>query len=234
MNQALIDLHHRHVAAAFERQNRLGELLEREGVSREPYEFKTSQATLTFGKTVRFDALDLGSYADPDDSWLWTWCDPNMNLTEANQKLAADVRALGQKTGIAEFEADGQFSCAELMGEELAPKAAYVLAAIVAGELGFDAYYSMPFQHGRFAVVIRDERLRAGPPDPVAKILATFPQVLGAIPVLDHRAAFIAYVQSHRLALDESAKSVRVLQNGKPVLTATFDGKNRLTGLATT
>src|SRR5262249_37533888 len=84
MDQKLISLYHRHVAAAFDRQMRLADFLEQEQVRGAPYQFRTSTATLEFGNAVRFVALDIGSHAEPDNSWLWTWCDPNMQLTPPN------------------------------------------------------------------------------------------------------------------------------------------------------
>jgi hypothetical protein len=76
MDQALISLYHRNVAAAFDRQMRLADFLEPEKVSDAPYRFRTSTATLEFGNTVQLVALDLGSHADIDSSWLWSWCNP--------------------------------------------------------------------------------------------------------------------------------------------------------------
>jgi hypothetical protein len=234
MDQALISLYHRHVAVAFDRQTRFADFLERESVSSEPYRYTTSTATLEFGNTVKLEALDLGSHADPDNSWLWVWCNPNMKLTSANRKLAENVRMLGQTSGVDAFKADRQFSSGELLGPDLSPVTAHAMASIMVGEFGFDAYYTMPFKHGRFAVVIRDERLQSPLPNPIARILAIFPQVLASFPVLDHRAAFIAYTQSYGLSVEEKPRSVRAFLGGKDVMKATFDHTNRMTELTGT
>ncbi len=228
MDQALMALYHRHVAAAFDRQLLLADFLDREAKG-EPWGYTISAATLTFGDTVRFEALDLGSHADPDNSWLWSWAHPHLNLTADNRELGEAVRELGRRVGVAAFRADRQVSCADLLGPDLSPLAAHVFAAVVSGELGFDAHYTMPFAHGRAAAVIRDARLRAGVPDPAARVLAVFPQVLAAFPVADHRAAFTAYAASYGLALEEAPEGVRVLAGGEPKLEARFDDQGRLT-----
>src|SRR5262245_9648327 len=99
MDQALIALYHRHIAATFDRQMRFADFLDREKVSGSVYQFTTSTATLEFGSTVRFVALDLGSTADPDNSWLWAWSHPQLNLTPANRALGDAVHQLGEKVG---------------------------------------------------------------------------------------------------------------------------------------
>ena len=228
MDQALIALYHRHVAAALDRQMRLADFLEREAPG-EPWSYSLSTATLAFGDTVRFVAFDLGSHADPDNSWLWSWSHLDLKLTRANRELGEAVRKLGQRVGIRAFCADRQVSCTELLGPDVSPVVAHVFAAVVAGELGFDAYHTMPFAHGRAAAVIRDGRLRADVPDPAARIVTVFPQVVAAFPVANHRAAFIAYAGAYGLALEATPQTGSVLVGGQERLKAEFDGKNRLT-----
>ncbi len=60
MDQALLSLYHRHVAAAYDRQMRFADFLDKETVKGEPYEFTTSTATLKFGNSNRKHPLDLG------------------------------------------------------------------------------------------------------------------------------------------------------------------------------
>src|SRR5262249_7972088 len=100
VDQALLTLYHRHVAVAFDRQMRLADFLDRYEASGKPYVYTISTATLEFGDAVRFTALDLGSHADPDNSWLWAWCNPHLKLTTANRKLGKAVRDLGADAGI--------------------------------------------------------------------------------------------------------------------------------------
>jgi hypothetical protein len=233
MDQALLSLYHEHVAVAFDRQLRFADFLEREAAS-EPYHFTTSKASLEFGNALRFVAYDLGSHATPDNSWLWVWCNPNLKLTPANKELADKIRKFGEERGIAAFTAERQISCDEHLGPDVSPDAAHVFAAIVAGEFGFDAYYTMPFANGRFATVIPDERLRDDMPNVVARILSTFPRVISAFPVPDQRAAFIAYAKHYRLSVEEKLQTVRVLVNGEEKLKAKFDRKHRLTTLTGT
>jgi hypothetical protein len=234
MDQALIALYHLHVAAAFDRQLRLAEFLEREAVSGKPYLFTTSTATLEFGNTVQFCAFDIGSHADPDSSWLWVWCDPNLKLTPPNEGLGEKVRRFGQAVGIEAFTADVPISCDAHLGPDLSPVAAHVFASILAQQFGFDAYYTMPFAHGRFVALIKDDRLRAQEASPASRILLTFPQLLSAFPILDHRTAFVAYAKSYSLNVEEDAQTVRIVSSNQDALRATFDPENRMIDLTGT
>jgi hypothetical protein len=233
MDQALIALYHRNVAAAFDRQMRLFDFLHRESGDL-PWNYRISTATLTFGDTVRFEAFDLGSHATPDNSWLWAWCNPHLNLTAGNRDLAEAVRQLGRDAGIAAFTSDRQVSCDELLGPDVSPVTTYAIAAVVTGELQIDAYYTMPFANGRTVAVIRDNRLRVDEPNPVTRILTMFPRVLTDFPVLDHRQAFVAYAGWYGLTIEETPQTVRVFAGKKEAMKAKFDRRKRLTELKAT
>src|SRR5262249_12242565 len=110
----------------------------------------------------------------------------------------------------------------------------HAFAAIVVGELQFDAYYTIPFTHGRGAAVIRDKRLQSDVPDPVARIVTVFPQALDAFPIPNHEAAFVAYAKRSNLIAEGTPGIMHVLSQGKRALKATFDSRKRLTELQAT
>src|SRR5262249_43086439 len=151
-------------------------------------------ATLKFGSSVTFQAHDLGSHAEPDNSWMWVWCNPHLNLTPANQALGAAVRGLGKRLGIGAFSATSYFDVGPILGDDLGPVAADVFGIVGGGELGYNAYYTMPFENGRFTALLRDERLRCDEPYPLLRIATIFPQVTSGYPVLNHRSAFAGYL----------------------------------------
>jgi hypothetical protein len=230
MDHALIALYHRYVAAAFDQQMRLLDLLEKEARG-EPWSYTISTATLTFGDPLRFEALDIGSHADPDNSWLWAWSHPHLNLTPANRELGSRVHMLAQKCGVPSFAAERQIPCDDILGPELSSVASHVFALVISRQLGFDAYYSMPFEHGRAIAVIRDPRLRCDVANPAARILILFSQVIADFPVLDHRAAFLGYAAEYRIPVAETPERVELVVNGEVAVKAKFDDQNRLTEL---
>ncbi len=230
MHDAFLALYHRHVGAAFDRQMRLADLIEREAPG-EPYEYTISKGSLVFGGRVRFTALDLGSYAEPTDSWLWSWCDPSLKLTPDNRRLAEKVRRLASSTGVPAFAAATQFSCTELLGPDVGEAAAHAIAAIAAGELGFDAYYCVPFANGQCVALLRDARLREPAPNPAARIASVFPAVLSSFPVPNHREALVSYIRWHGLPVEEGHDAIRVVVDGEEQLRADFDSRRRLAKL---
>ncbi len=229
-NLPLIDLYHRHVGMGFDRQLRLAEFLE-ETADGEDWQYTTSTGTLTFGSNVQFDAHDLGSHATPDNSWLWVWNNPHLNLTPGNRTLAKAVRELGHRIGIAVFLANSKLDLDSVLGEELSEHAAHVFGIILAGEIRYDAYYTFPFTHGRVTVLIRDDRLRYSEESPLNRIGIAFPQVISALPVFDHRAALMGYAKSYGLKTSSESEQVLITDAGKNILTATFDSLHRLAEL---
>jgi hypothetical protein len=227
VNQLLLDLYHRHVAAVFDRQMRLTDFLEANGGG-DGWGYDVPSASLTFGEAVRFEAQLLGSFAEGNATWLWAWANRHLDLPPANATLANAVRGLEKVHGLPLFSSDEPIRCGEVLPEELIDTAAHVLGVVVAGELGYDAYYTLPYEGGRGVAVIRDARLRASEPYPLVRISSVFPQAIGGYPVLDHRAAFVAYVESYGFQAEEAGQEVCVRAAGAKVMTARFDELNRL------
>jgi hypothetical protein len=230
MDEQLIALYHRHVAAAYDRQMRLADFIERAAPG-ENWHYQTSTATLRFGSQVTFAAHDLGSHADPDNSWMWVWCNPHLNLTPANREVADAVQRMGQERDIPAFTATGYFDVGPILGDQLSGIAAHVFGIVVGGELGYHAYYTMPFANGRFTVLLRDDRLRCDEPYPLVRISSVFPQTLTSYPVLNHRTAFLGYLDWYGYTPEVEGQSVRVVEDGEEVMRAEFDELNRMTNL---
>jgi hypothetical protein len=226
MDQELIDLYLRHIAMAYDRQIHLSNYLDSQNCSGN-WNYNVPTARLTLGH-LDFTALVIGSHSDHDNSWLWAWDNPHINLSDENRGLSVTVRELGERHGCASLTATGGIDCSEVMGEELSSSAAHVFAAIVSRGLGFHAYYTIPYEGGRAAAVIRDERLLENDPYPLIRISNRFAGAIGALPIHDHRAALIGYVTDNQLKLElDSPGEVRAVY-GRDSLTAKFDEYNRL------
>lgn len=74
MNAKLVDLYHKYIATAFDRQLRLSDFLSKQ-TDDPSWEFFESKSTLLFGKKIEMVGLALGSHAI-DDSWMWSWNSP--------------------------------------------------------------------------------------------------------------------------------------------------------------
>ncbi len=227
MDQQLHDLYHRHVGTAFDRQLRLADFLRRKAPGA-GWEYDTATATLAFGP-VRFEAPVIGSHAENNNSWLWAWANRHLRLTLTNRALGDVVRGMATRLGLHAINAPG-FALEPLLGPLLTEHAAHVLGIVVSRELGYDAYYTAPYEGGRATVLIRDDRLRFTERDPLRRVLVAFPQVISALPVSDHRAALAAYARDSGLTATEEAGRLRIA-SGRNELTATFDARGRLANL---
>jgi hypothetical protein len=227
MDEQLIALYHRHVATAFDRQMRMTDFLERK-VPTEDWEYDTETATLAFDK-LKFEAPLVGSHADHNDSWQWAWSNKNLKLTLTNRALGTTVRALAHRLGLHQLGAPG-FSLEPLLGPELTAHAPQVLGSILARELGYDAYYSIPYKGGRGLALVRDKRLAFTEKHPLRRILTIFPQLIGELPVFDHKTALTEYAKDYGLTVTDVPGGVKMI-DGRDELSANFDDLGRLTQL---
>jgi hypothetical protein len=227
MDHQLIALYHRHVGPAFDRQLRFNDFLERKAPGAD-WEYDSETATLSFGK-LKFEAPVVGSHAEHNNSWLWAWSNKHLKLTVTNRALGDTVRMLVHRLGVHALAAPG-FSLEPLLGSELTEDAAHVLGMVLSRELDFNAYFLTPYDGGTGLTLIRDKRLAHTERRPLARIMTVFPQVIDALTVYDHRAAFISYVRDYGLTATDVAGGVRVTHD-KGELVASFDDRNRLTGI---
>lgn len=227
MDEQLIALYHRHVAMAFDRQLRFNEFLARKAPKEKP-KYDAATSILSFGK-LKFEAHLLGTHQQHNNSWLWAWSDRNLNLTLTltNRALGTAIRAISHRLGVHALAAPG-FPLEPLLGTQLTERAAEVLGAFLAPELGYDAYYLT--DRGRTTILIRDDRLKVVEKHPLRRVLTVFPQAIAKMPVLDHKAAFASYARDYNLAVTEGLHAVTVTA-GNDSLTAAFDEHNRLTKL---
>ncbi len=228
MDEQLIALYDRHVGMAFDRQQRLADFLEKKAPD-DDWEFDVSTATLRFGK-VSFEAPLIGSHATGNNSWLWAWANKHMKLTVTNRALGTAMRAVLHKAGIHHLGVEG-FALEPLLGAELTQSAAHILGVVLVGEMGYDAYYTMPYEGGRALTLIRDDRLKVVEKRPLVRVTMMFPQALQSMPVLNHKAALTAYARDYNLHVSEVPEGLKFTGVGKDELTATFDGDGRLIGL---
>lgn len=148
---------------------------------------------------------------------MWAWANPSIpdNLAQASTLLR-------DKVAIPEF-AEEQFPIDFDKADE------HRIAITCSGYLNADAYYRGPFPGGAAFFLIRDSRLELASPD-IIHISTLFPQVISALSISDHRAAFMNYLEHWKIQSQVEGDEVRVtIANSS--LTAHFDGQNRLTNM---
>jgi hypothetical protein len=225
VDEQLIELYHRHVGTAFDRQLRLGEFRDRKAPG-EKWQYDLETATMTLGK-LTLEAPALGTRQEHNNSWLWAWSDRNLKLTITNRAMGDAVRMLSHRLAVHQLGAAG-FSLEPLLGAELSEHAPDIFGVIFGAELGYDGYHLS--DRGRTTVLIRDDRLKVAEKHPLSRILTVFPKAIKALPVLDQKSALVHYAKDYGVAVAEDHGTVKLTQ-GKGELTATFGERNKLVKL---
>ncbi len=233
MKPVLFDLFHRHIGMAFDCQLRFADWLESQSNDGR-WQHTVSTAELTLGGTLRYIAPYLGSYAEGNHTWLWAWDNPQLPLPTEGVPLVERVRQLASVTGCRVFAESGLLSADELFGEHIAEHAAHAMASIVRGLLGYDAYYTIPFNGGRGVVVFHEPAFFEHGPPPLIALSSRFTQLISALPIPDQKAAFVGYATDLGLSLEHSGSTVHGSLAGDGVVLAEFDHLNRLTELKST
>jgi hypothetical protein len=214
----LEDLFHRHAAASFDKQLHLGDLL-----GDLPWRFDLPSGRLSFGNRFHFPTQLVGTEGEGDQTWLWAWANSESGIPESHLQASRKIRQLGEERKIREFTE----ACIPL-----ARAKGHVLAMIASGVCGAAAYYRGPYEGGALFMLIPEGAFERKIAHPVLRITTVFPQLIMSFE-LDHRKAFLGYLEFYRMEVEERARQVIAQAPSGERLTADFDGKGRLAGIKT-
>lgn len=231
MDEQLLALYHRHVAAAYDRKLRLAAFVH-EKAGKVKWQYDVTTATLTCGPKLRFEAPMLGSHTHGNNSWVWAWANRQLKLTLTNRALGDLVRVTAHRIGVPMLAHPG-VSLEPLLGPELTPHAADILGAIFSHELGYEAYHVEHDAVADSVILIRYDKLKVPERYPLHRVQTLFPRVIDTFTLFDHRAALAAYARDYGLAVAEMPHGLTI-SDGTGQLVATFDEYDRLTQLAGT
>ena len=207
----------RRIIASFDKQLHLSELVE--GLH---WHFDLPTGLLSFGDRFAWHAQLLGTEAEETQTWLWAWANEASNIPPSLLQAAVKMKALGEEQQIPEL-ATPMFPLDGIDG--------HFLAMIASGVCKADAYYRCPYDGGAAFVLIKDENFQKNNEQPLQRIASVFPQAIASIEISNHRDALAGYLEHYGLSGEVEGDSLVVKENGEAVLTATFDGQNRLAKL---
>ena len=203
-----------HAGASVTRQIAFGDI-----IGSESWEVDLGRGTIGFGSKT-FNIQLLGTEAQGDATWLWSWANEASNFRPALLKSALMTRTFGEREGVSEFT-EPTFSLEKASGFQLA------LAA--SGIDGRTAYYRAPYDGGALFLLITNPSvppLQATPDERVPTIIT---QMLKMVDV-DHRAAVTSLLRQLGFRLENGADSLTARRRDSS-LTVSFDNAGRLAKL---
>jgi len=210
----------RFVVPAFDRQLRLfNSIGERSWI----IDLKT--CLLSFGDKYRWRFQLLGTESEATGTWLWALANTESKIPGYLLVASLTLKAYGEQYGIPEL------TTPQLPLDQMD---SHTLALFASGVCEANAYFRCPYDGGALFVLIMDENFPKCTDQPLQRIATVFPQAIASLEILDHRLAFMCYLDSYKLIHEQHGDKIVVKENDEPMLTATFDEQNRLTNLEAT
>lgn len=211
----LTELYHQHVAASFDKQMRLGDLVG----DKARWWFDLEAGTLTFDDDISFRIQIIGTESEHSNTWLWAWANETSGIPAERLIAAEAVRAFGEQHGVHELIAAQLPLDAIVFGHNL--------LTIVAGVLNANGYYRAPYEGGAAFLLIDDPDYPPFDPDPMIRVPLYFPQVIANLPVTDHRTAFEHYLYYYDLAVERGEQEIVGRNDAGRALVGQFDAAGR-------
>jgi hypothetical protein len=211
---------HRYVAASFDKQLQLADL-----VGTLDWYFDNAGRLLSFADRYEWHVQILGTESDEANAWLWAWANHASNIPRDLLRASLRMRQAGEQQQIPEFTTP-ELPLGKINGHSL--------ALIASGVCRANAYYRGPHKGGAVFFLIKDENFPKHDVVPLARIASVFPQVISSLEIPDHRLALMGYLEHFGLVAEIDADRVVVKEGGEPVLIATFDERSRLIRLERT
>lgn len=214
MHPAWRKLFERHVAASFDKQWLLADL-----IGDHDWQLDIDRGRIEFGPLGPWRIQVLGLASARTKTWLWAWAIHAIEIPPGLLKVVEAVRRLGDMKGIGEF-ANFEQPAGEQTGTRLALTASGMFKA--------DAFYRAPYSGGALYLLLADASFPRRQVDPAERIPAVLPHVLGRFPDANHRDVLDGYLAHYGLTPEADGLDVLALDGVGPILRAEFDEHNRL------
>lgn len=205
----------RHAGAAFWRQTQLAEL-----VGSASWGMDLGEGRITIGEHA-FPVQLLGSEAEGDRSWLWAWANAASNFPPALLRFAEGLRERGERDGVDELS-ERSFPIERASGHQIG-----LLASGLAGDA--HAYYRAPYDGGALYVLMQEVPVVGVAEMPAVRVPGLLSQAISAFD-LDHRALAMGLLEDAGFSPADRDDVVSG-RRGKDVMTVTFDGQGRISGI---
>ena len=203
-----------HTALLVEGQSRLSEII---GTDAPEWELSLSTGLLTLSG-VRLQCALLGFVSEEDNTWVWSWADPQMDPDAIAVRRSLPLKVFGEESGLWEFT-EPSFSMAGVLDIGMSPGA--TLSMVASPQIMGAAIFSAPSLGGRLYTAITDPLLTIEEPTAFSTpriISAALAYGLG-----NHRDIVAVYAGAHGLALEEIGDMIVVTFQDSSRLEITVD-----------
>ncbi|MDF1744894.1 MAG: hypothetical protein P1V19_14455 [Gimesia sp.] len=207
-------LREEHICYAIDRQFLLADLIEEL-----PWTYDVASGVLSFGDRYAFQAEILGSEANEDATWLWSWANEMSALPPERIQAALKMKEWGTEENIPELK-EGCLSLEKIEG--------HTLSMIAVGAKLGQAYYRGPHDSGAIFLLIVEQQMPWKVENVLQRISTIFPQVISNMVIQNHQNALRHYLNHYDLKSEVTEDTLLVRQDDQVVLKATFDESYRL------
>ncbi|MCL1906677.1 MAG: hypothetical protein FWG08_01970 [Propionibacteriaceae bacterium] len=198
-----------HTALLVDGQTRLSSVI---GTDTPSWELSLSKGLLTLNG-IRLTCAVIGSVAQADNTWLWSWADETVDQEALGIQRAHPLRQFGQEAGLWEFT-QPRFAMEGILDLGMTPGA--TVAMVASPQLLGTAIFSAPSAGGRIYVVVTDPRLSLETPTAF-----TTPKIITSATsygIGNHKDIIAVFAGAHNLPLEDRGDQ----------LVLTFEDSSRL------
>lgn len=174
---------------------------------------------LRFGDDLRFRVQMLGTRADHNDSWMWSWANEESGLPSAVTALASALRQFGEEHGIEEFTEPFYVLREGLTG--------HMLAMACSGVAGGKCYYRAPYEGGALFMLLDDVPAHVTAPVAAQRAVFVLNDLISHFEV-DNRMLAINFLRQQAFSVDEAPGQVTAARPDGSALQIHFDSLGRI------
>ena len=190
-----------HGVASFDKQIYLEAML-----GKHRWSFSLNEGTLAFAvphEPLQLAFQVLGTESKDSNTWLWAWANTESGIPERVLASARDLRTFGIANGIRELTEPELALNGKIYGNRL--------ASIGCGVLRASCYFRIAYAGGSLYMLIKDPKYKRSITRPLHRVARVFPMFLSDYSGINHRLAYLNYLNFYRLRVREDRGGRRVI-----------------------
>lgn len=204
-------LFEKYAGIGFEKQYSLAEVI---GDNNWNVDMQTGM--ISFGD-IEMEIQIIGSYSHHSKTWLWGWANKVSDIPANLLKQSNELKKLGTDHNI-EFLTKEEYN--------IDPTDVHVLGIIASGMFDASAYYAGDFGDGIVLMTLQSPLVDSIIYNRQMRILKAFPQIISIFGI-NHKRTLKNYLEAKEYTVEEQGQTI-IATNGKDVISASFDDKERL------